>query len=105
MAAPQSDAFQQAVIDSKKLTKPPTSEELLELYALFKVSTGEDIKTAAAPGLFDLKGKAKRNAWRKVVDEGISAEEAQERYVALVEKLKVTYAFDPNKEPEAVGSS
>jgi len=52
-----------------------------------------------------LQGKAKRNAWKKVVDEGISAEESQERYVALVEKLKVTYAFDPSKEPEAVGSS
>jgi diazepam-binding inhibitor (GABA receptor modulator, acyl-CoA-binding protein) len=32
-------------------------------------------------------------------------EEAQERYVKLVEKMKQTYGYDANKEPEAVGSS
>ncbi len=50
-------------------------------------------------------GKAKKNAWQKVADEGISAEEAQERYVALVEKMKETYGYDAAKEPEAVGGS
>lgn len=55
--------------------------------------------------MFDLKGKAKKNAWQKVVDEGISAEKAQERYVALIEKAKADYGFDANKAPEAVGSA
>jgi hypothetical protein len=32
MSAPQSDAFKQAVVDSKKLTAKPTNDELLELY-------------------------------------------------------------------------
>ena len=50
-------------------------------------------------------GKAKKNAWQKVVDEGITAEQAQQRYVALVEKMKVAYKYDENKEPEAVGGS
>ncbi len=49
-------------------------------------------------------GKAKKNAWQKVVDEGITAEQAQERYVELVEKLKVSCGYDENKEPEAVGN-
>jgi diazepam-binding inhibitor (GABA receptor modulating acyl-CoA-binding protein) len=52
-----------------------------------------------------LQGKAKKNAWQKVVDEGITAEEAQERYVALVEKLKETYGYDADKAPEAVGAA
>lgn len=32
MSAPQSEAFKQAVSDSKKLTSKPANEELLELY-------------------------------------------------------------------------
>jgi len=40
-----------------------------------------------------------------VVDEGITKEQAQERYVELVEKLKETYGYDANKEAEAVGGS
>jgi hypothetical protein len=32
MSAPQSEAFKQAVIDSKKLTSKPSNEDLLELY-------------------------------------------------------------------------
>lgn len=50
-----------------------------------------------------IQGKAKKNAWQKVVDEGISAETAQERYVALVEQLKAKLGFDENKIPEVVG--
>ena len=50
-------------------------------------------------------GKAKKNAWQKRVDEGLTAEQAQEQYVELVEKLKTQYGYDENKEPEAVGGS
>lgn len=53
--------------------------------------------------LVRIQGKAKKNAWQKVVDEGISAETAQERYVALVEQLKAKHGFDENKVPEVVG--
>lgn len=35
MSTPQSEAFKQAVIDSKKLTSKPSNEDLLELYGAF----------------------------------------------------------------------
>ncbi|CAI4210755.1 unnamed protein product [Parascedosporium putredinis] len=78
-------AFQKAAEESKQLTSKPSNDELLELYALYK-------------------GKAKKGAWQKIVDEGVTAEQAQERYIALVEKLKGTYGFDASKQPEAVGA-
>ncbi|KAI5865156.1 acyl-CoA-binding protein [Durotheca rogersii] len=100
-----SPAFVKAQEDSKKLTSKPTNDELLDLYALFKVGNGEDFSKAEKPGLFDLKGKYKYQAWQKLVDEGLSAEAAQERYVKKVEELKEKYGFDANKQPEAVGGS
>ncbi|KAK4160778.1 acyl CoA binding protein-domain-containing protein [Cladorrhinum sp. PSN259] len=105
MAPAQSPAFLQAVTDSKKLTAKPSNEDLLELYGLFKVANGEDFSAAAKPGMFDLKGKAKYNAWQKVVDDDLSAEEAQQKYVAKVEELKESLGYDANKEPEAVGGN
>jgi len=50
-------------------------------------------------------GKAKHKAWQKEVDAGVSAEDAEKRYIDLVEKLKGQYGFDPSKVPEAVGGS
>ena len=50
-------------------------------------------------------GKAKYNAWKGRVDEGLSAEDAQSKYVALVESLKEKYGYDASKEPEAVGGN
>ncbi|KAK3400395.1 acyl-CoA-binding protein [Sordaria brevicollis] len=100
-----SAAFEKAVADSKKLTSKPSNDDLLEIYALYKVATGADFSKADKPGMFDLKGKAKYNAWQKVVDEGLSAEEAQTKYVAKVEEMKTQYGYDENKAPEAVGSN
>ncbi|KAF1737636.1 Acyl-CoA-binding protein [Beauveria bassiana] len=109
-----SAAFKKAAEDSKKLLAKPSNDELLELYGLYKVGNAEDISSAPAPGMQlgqssrapwrRVQGKAKKNAWQKVVDEGISAETAQERYVALVEQLKTKYGFDENKVPDAVGN-
>ncbi|KXJ85807.1 acyl-CoA-binding protein [Microdochium bolleyi] len=98
-----SPEFQKAVADSKKLTSKPDNSDLLELYALFKISNGEDFEAAAKPGMFDLKGKAKYNAWSDKVKEGLSAEDAQKAYVDKVEALKASHGYDANKEPEAVG--
>jgi diazepam-binding inhibitor (GABA receptor modulating acyl-CoA-binding protein) len=50
-------------------------------------------------------GKAKKKAWQKFVDEGLTVEQAQEKYVALVETMKEKYGYDAAKEPEAVGGS
>ncbi|KAI8685815.1 ACB domain-containing protein [Fusarium keratoplasticum] len=123
MAAPQSDAFKKAIEDSKKLTSKPGPDELLQLYALYKVGTGEDFSKTTAPGTFDFKasspyappnadeklthpqGKAKYNAWKKVAEEGVTPDAAQEQYVKLVEELKEKYGYDENKVPEAVGAN
>jgi diazepam-binding inhibitor (GABA receptor modulating acyl-CoA-binding protein) len=104
MSAPQSEAFKTAVADSKKLTSKPGNDDLLDLYGLYKVAIGEDIAKAPAPGMFDLKGKAKKNAWQKFVDEGNTPDQAQEKYIAKVEALKESCGYDANKEPEAVGA-
>ncbi|EAQ87267.1 hypothetical protein CHGG_03886 [Chaetomium globosum CBS 148.51] len=94
----QSEAFKKAAEESKQLTSKPSNEDLLEIYALYKIGTGEDVEKAPAPG-----GKAKLKAWQKAVDDGITVEQAQEKYVAKVEEMKTTYGFDANKQPEAVG--
>ena len=40
-----------------------------------------------------------------MVDEGLTPEQAQEQYIAVIEKAKTTYGYDANKTAEAVGSS
>jgi len=85
--------FETAVTDSRKLTSKPSNDDLLELYALYKIATGEDISKAEKPGVFDLKGKAKYNAWKARVDEGISQDDAKQKYVALVESLKEKHGY------------
>ncbi|GAP82859.1 putative acyl binding protein [Rosellinia necatrix] len=103
-------AFQNAAErESKQLLKKPENSELLDLYSLYKVGCDEDVteyqKGDKAPGMFDLKGKAKLRAWEAMITENLTPEQAQERYIALVEVLKNKYGFDANKEPEAVGTS
>ncbi|KAM3077209.1 hypothetical protein ACMFMG_003325 [Clarireedia jacksonii] len=98
------DAFQTAVDDSKKLTAKPSDNDLLELYALYKVANGENIAESEQPGMFDLKGKAKRKAWQAKVDEGLTADQAKAKYVEKVEALKKSLGYDANKAPEAVGT-
>ena len=41
-----------------------------------------------------LQGKAKKNAWQAVADQKITPEEAQKKYVELVEQLKAKLGFD-----------
>lgn len=71
------------------MTKRPTDEEFLELYALFKQATVGD-NTTAKPGLLDLKGKAKWEWWNK--QKGKSQEDAKKEYIAFAAKLVATYA-------------
>ncbi|KAL6717275.1 acyl-CoA-binding protein (ACBP)/diazepam binding inhibitor (DBI)/endozepine (EP) [Lecanora helva] len=85
----QSPEFKQAIEDSRKLKAKPTNDELLE------VGSGEDFSKATQPGTFDFQGKYKYNAWKKVVEEEkTSPEDAQKKYVTLVNKLKGTYGFE-----------
>ena len=81
--------FETAVTESKRLTKRPDNEELLELYALYKQATDGDV-SGDRPGGFDFKDIAKFDAW--LAKKGISKEQAMGDYIALVGKLKSKYA-------------
>ena len=82
------DDFQSAIARSKVLTKRPSNEELLNLYALFKQASDGDA-AGERPGGFDFKAIAKFDAWTE--KKGISKEQAMKEYVALVELLEKDY--------------
>merc|ERR1712098_267259 len=78
--------FQQAVDDvSNKINKTLSNDELKEVYALYKQATVGDINTER-PGMFDMKGKAKWDAWNS--KKGMSQDEAKQKYVDLSKQLK-----------------
>jgi acyl-CoA-binding protein len=81
--------FQQAADRSKSMTRRPSNEELLELYALFKQGSEGDV-TGDRPTGFDFKGMAKFDAWAS--RKGVSKEEAMRQYVALVDRLAQQYS-------------
>ncbi len=66
------------------LSQRPSNEILLQLYALYKQGAEGDVQ-GNRPGMLDLKGRAKFDAWKKLV--GMSQHEAQRRYIELVESL------------------
>lgn len=83
------DDFNNAVAKSKDLTKRPSNEELLDLYALFKQATDGDV-SGDRPGGFDFKAIAKYDAWAS--KKGLDKEKAMSEYVALVGKLQESYS-------------
>ncbi|KAL9124948.1 MAG: hypothetical protein Q9217_005781 [Psora testacea] len=91
----ETPAFKKAVEDSRKLKAIPTDDDLLQIYGLYKVGTGADIASAEQPGMFDMKGKAKMRAWKKVVEEDkLSPQDAQKKYVDKVEHLKSVHGYE-----------
>jgi diazepam-binding inhibitor (GABA receptor modulator, acyl-CoA-binding protein) len=76
--------FTDAQARVKTLSKTPDSDRLLELYALYKQATAGDV-AGARPGMLDMKGRAKFDAWTK--QKGTSADAAMTHYVALVNQL------------------
>ncbi|MBI2841449.1 MAG: acyl-CoA-binding protein [Acidobacteria bacterium] len=80
-----STKFEKAAKDVKALPKRPDNETLLKLYALYKQATAGDV-SGGRPGIFDLEGRAKYDAWTKV--KGTKNEDAMKSYVDVVEKLK-----------------
>lgn len=76
--------FQDAADRVKTLQKRPSNEDLLELYALFKQGSEGDVK-GSRPGMLDLKGRAKYDAW--ATKKGTGRDAAQQAYVALVDRL------------------
>lgn len=81
--------FQEAVTQSQQLTKRPSNEELLDLYALYKQATDGDV-SGDRPSGFDFKAIAKYDAWAG--KKGLPKEKAMEDYVQLVQRLKEQYA-------------
>jgi acyl-CoA-binding protein len=76
--------FEDAQTRVKKLASAPSTDDLLELYALYKQATAGDV-SGSRPGMLDMKGRAKFDAWTK--KKGISKDDAMTKYVALVDRL------------------
>jgi len=85
-----SAAFEQAAADVKNVKTRPSDEEMLKVYGLYKQATEGDC-TTTRPGMFDLKGKYKWDAWDAL--KGKDKETAEAEYITLVEELKTTYGF------------
>ncbi|EIE75414.1 hypothetical protein G6F46_001503 [Rhizopus delemar] len=81
-----SQQFTTAAEEVQKLSTKPSNDELLELYGLFKQATVGDNETSKPT--FDIKGRYKWDAWTKL--KGMSQEEAEQKYIELVEKLKAS---------------
>jgi len=76
--------FEDAQVRVKQLSKSPSTDDLLELYALYKQSTAGDV-SGSRPGMLDMKGRAKYDAW--ATKKGTSKDDAMTKYVALVDRL------------------
>ncbi|MFN6090085.1 MAG: acyl-CoA-binding protein [Cyclobacteriaceae bacterium] len=83
------DDFNAAVSKSKDLTKRPSNEELLDLYALCKPATDGDV-SGERPGGFDFKAIAKFDAWAN--KKGLSKDQAMTDYVSLMNRLQAAYS-------------
>ncbi|KAJ7539604.1 hypothetical protein O6H91_11G101300 [Diphasiastrum complanatum] len=79
------DDFKKAAEEALKLPNGTKDEDKLILYALYKQATIGDVNTTRPGGLFDLKGKAKWDAWNGL--KGKSKEEAQQDYITKVTQL------------------
>lgn len=77
-------AFEQAQKDVKTLTKRPSNDDMLALYSLFKQGSSGDV-SGSRPGMMDLVGRAKYDAWAKL--KGTSSEHAMQQYIAKVKAL------------------
>jgi diazepam-binding inhibitor (GABA receptor modulating acyl-CoA-binding protein) len=78
------DQFKDAKARVEKLPARPSNDQLLDLYGLFKQATEGDV-SGSRPGMLDLKGRAKHDAWAK--RKGVSKDDAMKKYVALVDAL------------------
>ncbi|WP_375749605.1 acyl-CoA-binding protein [Vibrio sp. HN007] len=79
-----SSRFESAAVAVKSLNQRPDNETLLSLYAYYKQGSAGDVQ-GKRPGLFDLKGGAKYDAWERL--RGMESEKAKQEYVDLVERL------------------
>lgn len=76
--------LEQAQQDVNNLSKKPSSENLLFLYAHYKQATAGDV-SGTRPSMLDVIGRMKFDTWAKL--KGISKIEAEARYIAKVKAL------------------
>jgi acyl-CoA-binding protein len=76
--------FTQAQEDVQQLGDDPGNEAKLKLYALYKQATSGDV-SGSKPGMFDMVGRAKYDAWTKA--KGLSTDEAKQQYIDYVRSL------------------
>ena len=77
--------FEAAAAAAQNLPEKPDNETLLEMYALYKQATKGDAG-GDRPGMFDLVGRAKYDAWAKL--KGTSTDGAMQSYVDLIQRLQ-----------------
>jgi diazepam-binding inhibitor (GABA receptor modulator, acyl-CoA-binding protein) len=78
------EQFEDAQARVKKLAKRPSNDALLELYGLYKQATEGDVQ-GKRPGMLDIKGKAKFDAWTS--RKGMSRDAAMDAYGKVVDRL------------------
>lgn len=77
-------AFEQAQKDVHTLSKKPDNLDLLDLYAFYKQASEGDVK-GDRPGMLNVAGRLKYDAWAKL--KGTAKADAEARYVAKVQAL------------------
>ncbi|KAJ8291014.1 hypothetical protein GJAV_G00020420 [Gymnothorax javanicus] len=82
--------FEQIAVDVKNIKTRPENQELLDLYGLYKQATVGDINTDC-PGLLDVKGKAKWDAWNS--RKGMSEADAMTAYITLAKEIINKYGM------------
>ncbi|XP_052434809.1 acyl-CoA-binding domain-containing protein 7 isoform X1 [Carassius gibelio] len=82
--------FEQYAENVKKVKSRPTDQELLDLYGLYKQAIIGDININK-PGITDLKGKAKWEAWNS--RKGMSNEDAMNAYISLAKEAIEKYGM------------
>ncbi|WP_029921280.1 acyl-CoA-binding protein [Nevskia soli] len=80
--------FEKAQADVKTLTKRPGNEDMLTLYALFKQGSQGDV-SGSRPGMLDMVGRAKFDAWTKL--KGTGKDAALQKYIDKVAELLKTH--------------
>ncbi|MEI2717275.1 MAG: acyl-CoA-binding protein [Candidatus Nanopelagicales bacterium] len=78
------ERFEAAVAASKTLTTAPDQDTMLSMYALFKQANEGDV-SGKRPGFTNPVGRAKFDAREKI--SGMSADQAKQDYIALVDSL------------------
>jgi len=88
MTADMSDLdtlFQAAQANSRLLAERPDNPTLLKIYGLFKQATAGD-NTEKKPSFSDIVARAKWDAW--TARKGLSADQAKQQYIELIESLR-----------------